>query len=123
MRMNRIALSLAAALLCAAGSAQSQNAPLSIHDKLAAWADKRGSDDLKDIYLRCAALSSRERMDQDAAAMCSTVSELVMKRSFGGDFNALIAWWKAQPEPRDFSIASELLDAARSVSAERQPSL
>ena len=120
MRTNRTLLALATALLCLTGTAQAQNAAPSTHERLLAWADKRGADDLKDIYLRCAAFSSRTRMDQDAAALCSTVSEILMKRSFEGDFNALIAWWKAQPEPTDFSIAAEMLDASRFMKAEPQ---
>jgi len=54
-------------------------------------------EDLKCVYLSC----SREASDGGLTGMgimqCSIVYETLKRRAFGGDFDRLLAWSKAQP--------------------------
>jgi hypothetical protein len=52
--------------------------------------------DLKALYLGCARESARQRLSPHDAARCSAAAELLKERSFGGDFDALLAWWRRQ---------------------------
>ena len=60
--------------------------------------------DLKSQYLSCARVSSQRMLGMDEAAVCSIVAEVLKKRSFGGDFDALLAWWRLH---RDEPVAAE----------------
>ena len=50
--------------------------------------------ELKTQYLRCARVSSQRLLSLAEAVGCTTTGEVLKARSFGGDFNALIAWWR-----------------------------
>jgi len=63
-------------------------------ERLAARFERVAEADLKTLYLRCARESSRRLLGFDEAALCSTAGEALKARSFGGDFNALLAWWR-----------------------------
>jgi hypothetical protein len=85
----------AVALLCLALSfpvAQSQSSHLL--DKAVAANMKPGQ--LKQIYLACDLASSRARLQIHEAMNCSVVHEELKQRVFGGDFDQMLAWWKAQ---------------------------
>lgn len=41
------------------------------------------------------AASTDSVLDMSAGAACSIAYEKVLKQKFNGDFNALVAWWKA----------------------------
>ncbi|TFZ05437.1 hypothetical protein EZ313_01835 [Ramlibacter henchirensis] len=49
---------------------------------------------LKTLYLRCARESNRRLLSFDEAFHCSTAADILMRRSFGGDFDAMLAWWR-----------------------------
>ncbi len=49
---------------------------------------------LKTMYLSCARASSERLLSLDEAVRCSTAADLLKERSFGGDFNAMLAWWR-----------------------------
>ena len=49
---------------------------------------------LKIIYLRCARESDQRRLLLDEAVQCSMAADILMQRSFGGDLDALLAWWR-----------------------------
>ena len=51
--------------------------------------------ELKVMYLECERLASHAFLDVDTAAYCSMVSEELLERSFGGNFNELLAWWRS----------------------------
>lgn len=51
---------------------------------------------LRAMFLMCADTSRNQLMDLGSAAACSVGYEVLLKRSFGGDFNALLAWWRSQ---------------------------
>ena len=59
-----------------------------------ARAERVAEAELKATYLRCARESSRRLLGFDEAALCTIVGEALKARSFGGDFNALLAWWR-----------------------------
>lgn len=86
----------ACTLLSAAALGQTQ-------PRASAWADREQllahfervvEVDLKALYLRCAHVSSQRLLDFEEAAHCSIAGEVLKARSFGGDFNALLAWWR-----------------------------
>lgn len=52
--------------------------------------------ELKALYLGCARESTRQRLAPIDAALCSATAELLKERSFGGDFDAMLAWWRSQ---------------------------
>lgn len=51
-------------------------------------------DQLKRVYLVCDRAASRQLLDVATAVHCSYVSEALLKRAFGGDFELLLAWWR-----------------------------
>lgn len=64
---------------------------------------------LKREYLRCALVSSQQRLTQEAGAHCSAVSGELLQREFDGDLDRLWAWWRAArhaPRP-DVDLAAQ----------------
>ena len=59
-----------------------------------AYLEKLPEAALKTMYLTCARVSSERLLSFDEAIQCSTAAEILKRRSFGGDFNALLAWWR-----------------------------
>ena len=53
---------------------------------------------LKDFYLRCSRAAGERRMSGGEIAICSIGYELLLKRAFHGDFDALVAWSRRQDE-------------------------
>ncbi len=49
--------------------------------------------ELKTIYIHCEQLAASTLLDFDSAAHCSKVSEELLERSFGGNFDRLLEWW------------------------------
>ena len=54
--------------------------------------ERLSETDLKEFYLRCSREAIRGRMGAGEIALCSQGYELLLKRSFGGDFFALLEW-------------------------------
>lgn len=52
-------------------------------------------DELKHVYLVCDRAASRQLLDVATAVHCSCVSEALLKRAFGGDFELLLTWWRS----------------------------
>lgn len=50
--------------------------------------------DLKFVYLRCCEASERGLLTFEEAARCSLAHEVLKQRVFGGDFQALMNWWR-----------------------------
>jgi hypothetical protein len=59
-----------------------------------AWLEKLPDASLKAIYLHCARVSSQRLLSWDEALHCSVAADTLKRRSFGGDFDALLAWWR-----------------------------
>jgi hypothetical protein len=53
---------------------------------------------LKALYLQCARASTQGSIGSNDIALCSIGYEILLKRTFGGDFFALLAWWRSQPK-------------------------
>lgn len=81
--MNRLLLCLIA--LPFAAAAQSPIADLPV-------------ERLKTAYLACDHVSSRRMLVIDEAQRCAEVGEALKTRLFDGDFNRLIAWWRAEKQ-------------------------
>ena len=69
---------------------------------------------LKLLFLRCSREASRRMLSLDEGALCSAAQDVLKKRSFGGDFNALLSWWRLhRDDPMDTG------DAAGGAASER----
>lgn len=53
---------------------------------------------LRALYLRCSDEAIAGRLSRGGIAGCSVVYQTLLERSFGGDFLALLAWSRRQPE-------------------------
>jgi hypothetical protein len=51
---------------------------------------------LKRLYLECDRVTSRERVDATQFAQCAMVGDELLRRGFDGDFDRLLAWWRAE---------------------------
>ena len=81
------AIGTAALMAClAAGHAQPVHAP-SEADTLQRL--KRG-------YLMCGYTAGVRRLMPSEVAICSDVAQALLEHGFGGDFDRLVAWWRAQ---------------------------
>lgn len=52
--------------------------------------------DLKAFYLRCSRAAMRGMLGSGETALCSVGYETLLKRTFAGDFTALLAWRRSQ---------------------------
>lgn len=50
---------------------------------------------LKALVLRCSHDAGQRFLGHDDAAMCSIGYEALLRREFGGNFDALLTWWQA----------------------------
>lgn len=51
---------------------------------------------LKSAYLRCEQSAAERMLGVGEAADCSLLHELLLRLGFGGDFQRLLAWWRAE---------------------------
>ena len=51
---------------------------------------------LQDLVLACTAVTNRAMLDFGSAAVCSLGYEALLSRRFGGNFQALLAWWNSE---------------------------
>ena len=51
---------------------------------------------LKALFMACAEDAGERILDFGSAAVCSIGYEALLKRGFGGDFHALVGWWRRQ---------------------------
>lgn len=90
------------ALVCVAALGQTPAVPTMARDRERLFAHFEGVDasQLKAVYLRCARDSSQRLLGFDEAARCVIAGEVLKARLFGGDFNALLAWWRQHRDDR-----------------------
>lgn len=60
--------------------------------------------DLKAFYARCARASIRQALGGNEIALCSVGYELLLARSFRGDFHAFLGW--AREHVQDVSVSA-----------------
>jgi hypothetical protein len=89
--MNRLALALIA--LPFAAAAQTPIADLPV-------------ERLEAAYLACDHVSSQRPLLPDESQLCLEVAEALKVRHFDGDFDRLIAWWRAEKQQRAAAQAS-----------------
>ena len=51
---------------------------------------------LRALFAACSVAAGRGLLDFSSAAACSFAYEALLKEAFGGNFRALMAWWRAQ---------------------------
>lgn len=51
---------------------------------------------LESLVRRCQAAAEATLLGLDEAAVCSVGYEALLRGGFGGDFRALLAWWKSE---------------------------
>jgi len=51
---------------------------------------------LKTLVVECSAVASQQMLDAGSAASCSMSYEALLKRSFGGNFQEMLFWWRSQ---------------------------
>lgn len=76
------------------GIATSRIQPLAERARVQAEFAQLSGACLKELYLRCSRESSQDLLGFGEAALCSLGHEALLKSEFGGDFNALLAWWR-----------------------------
>lgn len=54
-----------------------------------------GEQCLKQLTVACSDAASRRLLDADNAFACSIGYEALLRRGFGGDFHAMLAWWRS----------------------------
>jgi len=52
--------------------------------------------ELRRVYLACARESNQRLLEPGEAVVCTTVADTLLAREFHGNFEALLAWWRAQ---------------------------
>jgi len=99
IRSHAAAAALTSAMLGFAAAAQAQDSNLILsafnaREQLLAAFERMPEPQLKSFYLLCSREASQRMLDFDDAARCSMANDALLKRSFRGDFDALLAWWR-----------------------------
>jgi hypothetical protein len=89
---------LSAVILFAAPTPTHAQSTLVPDDQITAELTVLPENSLKEFYLRCSHEASRQSLGLGEAALCSMIYETLLKRVFGADFDALLAWSRAQPD-------------------------
>jgi hypothetical protein len=99
------------ALVCGAalGQTPAVSTMASDRERLLAHFEIVDASRLKAVYLRCARESSQRLLDFDEATRCVIAGDVLNARLFGGDFNALLGWWRLH---RDGRIEESALSTA-----------
>ena len=107
MKLPNVRTVLAAAALAAsAPPAWADDVPFSAQQVAAdgsaaiAHIQQLADTDLKEFYLRCNRAALRGGLGSGEAALCSVGYETLLKRTFEGDFRALLDWRRTQHAAR-----------------------
>ena len=107
MKFPKAGIVVAAAVLAAsAPAAGADDVPFSAQQVAAegsaaiARIQQLADTDLKEFYLRCNRAALRGGLGSGEAALCSVGYETLLKRTFEGDFRALLDWRRAQHAAR-----------------------
>jgi hypothetical protein len=68
---------------------------------------------LKQHYLTCNRIATLRRLSPTEIMRCSEVAEALLRRGFGGDFDRLLAWSRAQPSARAATAGASAAGEAR----------
>lgn len=107
MKFPKAGIVLAAgALVASAPAAWNDDVPFSAQQVAAegsaaiAYIQQLADTDLKEFYLRCNRAALRGGLGSGEAALCSVGYETLLKRTFEGDFRALLDWRRAHQGAR-----------------------
>lgn len=76
--------------------AREPGAALGYESRLVSALHELAEEDLKAYFLRCERSATQTSLGSDDAAFCSIGYEILLQRTFGGDFFALLDWWRSQ---------------------------
>ena len=82
---------------------QSRTQPAPANSALEDEIRRMPDNELRQMYLRCARVTEQRRLDGDEVVACSVGQDSLLTRTFGGDFDALLAWSK-----RELASAADL---------------
>ncbi|MBL8351815.1 MAG: hypothetical protein JNL87_16065 [Burkholderiaceae bacterium] len=63
--------------------------------------------ELEREFWRCDHEAVRRLLDAGTAAQCSIAYEALKKHRFGGDFAAMLAWWRANKDAEHLALSAE----------------
>jgi len=108
--LAKAAALIAVALTLSGGSASAQEpqgpplssqvrepAALDHESPLVADLHRLPEQDLKAFYLQCNRAAMQTSLGSGGIALCSIGYEILLQRTFGGDFSAFLAWSRNQP--------------------------
>lgn len=99
IRSHTAAVALTTAMLGFATSSHAQE-PIPIlsvfaaREQLFTTFERMPEPQVKGFFLLCSRESSQRMLDFGDAMRCSMANDALLKRSFRGDFDALLAWWR-----------------------------
>lgn len=81
-----------------AGCDSADQQPISLTDRGAALAqfERMPQSCLRAIVRQCTAAAGDAMLDVATANACSFGYEALLKKGFGGDFQAMLAWWRGE---------------------------
>ena len=62
-------------------------------------------EEIERVFWVCDHAATIDRIDPSTAITCSSLTEALKQRKFGGDFNAMLAWWRQHKETRHGALA------------------
>lgn len=79
--------------------------------------------ELEREFWRCDHLATRTRLDFASAARCSAITEELRRQRSGGDFDAMLGWWRERKtaEHRALDAATAPAHAAREAPSKAPP--
>jgi hypothetical protein len=114
MKRKRSRCWVAAICVAFAGAAPAQTpADLSVwfqREQIYRQTEGLAEADLKALFLLCSRDAAERMLGFEEGARCVIVLEVLKKRSFGGDFGALLAWWRShRDDPVDDSSGGDAI--------------
>ena len=97
-----LGVKVAAAVLIAV-SAAGWVAPASTQ---AAMGAELGLAEIERGFWVCDRAATIDRIDSSTAMTCTSLAEVLKQRKFGGDFNAMLAWWQQHKEAEHLALAN-----------------
>lgn len=94
----------AAAAMLIAVSAAGWAAPASA--QAAMGAELMSLAEIERGFWVCDHAATNDRIDGSAAITCGSLTEVLKQRKFGGDFNAMLAWWRQHKEAQHQALAN-----------------
>jgi hypothetical protein len=58
--------------------------------------ERMPEDCLKTMFMQCSTASEKNVLGMGAVMVCSVAYETLLKRTFSGDYERFLAWWKGQ---------------------------